>query len=219
MQQQKFEKIKKYLLLAGWAVLITACWLWRDRITVEGILNFAPENYLLAFFVFMGLFALKSLSVVFYSGILFTASGILFPLPLALAVDLSGLVVMLTIPYLLGRRIGTGLVEALIRKYPKAKLLQQLSRGNEFQFAMLARLISVLPADPLSMYMGATGMSYAPFLLGSICGFLPEMLAFTVMGDNVSDPLSLPFILAAVLKAGALAAALLYCRKALKNAE
>ena len=107
------------LALIVWAALIVFAFLNRSKITADAIISFEPSNILLAVLMMMGLFALKTLSVVFYSGLLFTVSGMLFDLPLAIAVNIAGALVMLLEGYGIGRLGGRQLVEDLSEKYPK----------------------------------------------------------------------------------------------------
>lgn len=86
-----------------WLAIVGACVLKRDAFTLEGILSYTPRQPLLAALLLLALFAVKSLSVFLYSGFLFAASGILFPLPAAIAVNLAGAAVMVSLPYWLGK--------------------------------------------------------------------------------------------------------------------
>jgi hypothetical protein len=96
----------KIILLCVWLVILTVCLVNRDRFSVDGVLHYSPRNPLLAVLFMLFLFALKSLSVFIFSGILFAASGILFPLPAAIAVNVLGAAVMVSLPYWLGRKLG-----------------------------------------------------------------------------------------------------------------
>lgn len=76
----------KIILLCVWLVILTVCLVNRDRFSMDGVLHYSPRNPLLAVLFMLFLFALKSLSVFIFSGILFAASGILFPLPAAIEI-------------------------------------------------------------------------------------------------------------------------------------
>ena len=71
----------------------------RDPLTVGFSLGFP--------LVLLALFAVKSVTIVVYGALLYAASGILFPLPAALAVNLLGTIIMITIPYLIGSASGS----------------------------------------------------------------------------------------------------------------
>lgn len=180
-----------------WIAIIAVCLLYRDSFTLDGILNGTPQQPLLAALVLLALFALKSLSVFLYSGFLYAASGVLFPLPAAIAVNLAGTAVMCTIPYWLGRKLGGRAVGYICKRFPKADALRELQNGNDFFFVMLVRLLDILPTDVVSAYMGATGVGYWKYLPACLLGLLPPCILFPVMGMSLADRHSPQFFLAA----------------------
>lgn len=191
----KWVKIGKKLLIVIWAAIIFVFLLKRKDITVEGILNYTPQNPVRAVFMILGLFALKSISIVIYSGILYVISGILFPTLEAIIINICGSVIMVTLPYLIGRKMGSRAAGYVVEKYPKAKSVSKLRSENDFIFTFFMRMIGRLPSDIVSMYMGAIGVNYQKYLAGSIIGMLPHMITFPVMGMNITNPRSREFIL------------------------
>lgn len=183
---------KKYkaILLCVWLVILAACFLNRDRFSVDGVLRYSPRNPLLAAAFMLFLFALKSLSVFIFSGILFAASGLLFPLPAAIALNVLGAAVMVSLPYWLGRRLGRDAVDRILEKYPKAEALRRMRAGREFALSFITRAVNILPSDILSLYMGATGISYPKYLAGSLLGMILSIVTFPIMGMNITEPTS-----------------------------
>ena len=162
----------KVILLCVWLVILAVCFVNRDRFSVDGVLRYSPQNPLLAAVFMLLLFALKSLSVFIFSGILFAANGILFPLPAAIALNVLGAAVMVSLPYWLGRRLGKEAVDSVLEKYPKAEALRRMRTGRELSLSFITRAINILPSDILSLYMGATGINYPKYLAGSLLGML-----------------------------------------------
>ena len=195
------------LVAVIWLAVIVIGFLYRDRFTVENISSLDLGNAVLTVLVMLGLFALKSLSIVMYCGILYAASGVLFPLPMAVTVNITGTVIMASIPYLFGRKLGAPAVEKLRESYPKLIYIQDLHRNNDFFYTLLLRSLNVLPLDIVSMYLGATGTNYVFFLLGSITGMLASCILFPVLGMNITAPGSPPFIIAVVIHAAITAGA------------
>ena len=202
----------KLVLVFVWLTVILVCFFFRDRFTVEGIVSLTPGNLFLAALVMIGLFALKSLSVVIYSGLLYVASGILFPLPVAVLVNFLGTAVMVTIPYLLGKRTGGSAVEQVVEKYPKAAQLHQFRARNDFMFVFLVRIIGRLPSDVVSMYMGAVGGAYRSYLPACLMGMLPHMITFPIMGGSITDLHSPVFWIALTAEIAYVAASVLLYR-------
>ncbi|MGM9606081.1 MAG: TVP38/TMEM64 family protein [Oscillospiraceae bacterium] len=187
--------VLRVALLLVWVAIILACLLHRDDLTLEGILRYTPENLWAAAAAMLLLFALKSLSMVIYAGILYAASGILFPLPMAILVNLCGAAVMLSLPYFLGKKTGASAVDYIRTKYPKTQALHELRAKNDLVFSFAARIIRV-PSDVASLYMGAVGVDYKKYLLGSMLGILPHTITYPIMGMSVKDIHSTQFVIA-----------------------
>lgn len=189
---KKRSSILQKAALLIWAALIVFIFLNRSRITLDSILSYSPSNLWLAALVMMGLFALKTLSVVFYSGLLFTAAGVIFGMPLAIAVDIAGILVMLLEGYAIGRAGGQSLVDDLSRKYPRFAAFNGIKDRSPFAFALLLRMLKVINYDLGSMYMGASGTELVPFLAGSMIALIPEAVLFSLAGSGLADLNAVP---------------------------
>lgn len=195
------SKSYKIAIVCVWLVILGICFLHRDWFDLENVVEASPGNRALAALFLLALFALKSLSVFVYCGILFLAAGILFPLPAAILVSLLGAVIMVSVPYWLGRRVGGELVESIVRKYPKTEVLRRAQMENQLFLSFITRVINILPSDILSLYMGASGVRYGKYLLGSIAGMLLTIVTFPIMGSSITDPASPLFIASIAVQA------------------
>ena len=201
-----FPGIKRWsFLIVVFAVLITAaivlfCWTHRDAVTVDGILRVTPHNLLLAVLLLLALFAVKSLTIIVYCGILYAASGILFPLPLAITVNLAGTAIMALVPYFLGKKLGEAAKRRIEGAYPNSSAIEKLRTDNEFFFTFLLRAISILPMDLVSIYLGAEKTTPVPYVLGSVAGMAPSCVLFPILGMSVMDVRSPQFIIAASIE-------------------
>lgn len=187
------------IALLMWATLIVIAVINRDKITVESILSYTPSNLWAAAAMMMCFFALKTLSIVFYSGLLFTVSGMLFGMPAAIAVNIMGALVMLLEGYAVGRAGGSKLVDELTAKYPRFAEFTGLKDRRPFAFALLIRMLKFVNYDLGSMYMGASRVPLLPFLCGSLAAMLPEIILFALAGSGISDMNAVPAVWAAVV--------------------
>lgn len=198
-------------------VLLVLGIVFREEITVESIVSFAPSDPWLASLVFMGLYALKSLTTFVYVKLLYMAAGIAFPLPLAILVNIAGTVAELSLPYFLGRAGGRNTAERIVKTRPKLGRLAALRQRSNFWFCVFVRAVGLFPLDPVSLYFGACGMPYLDFLLGSLVGTLPILVVTTVVGTAANDPGSPGFLISSVLfvalQAGAAVAFYIWIRK------
>lgn len=193
-QQKTLHTARNVVLGLIWVGIIVILFIHRKELSAEGIARYTPKNPWLAAIVMLALFALKSLSIVIYSGLLYAANGILFPLPVAIVLNLIGTVVMVSLPYLIGKRTGASAVDEIRAKYPKAEAIHDLRAKNDFLFAFLVRMAR-LPSDVASLYMGAVHVEYKKYLLGSLLGMLPHTITYPIIGMSIRDIRSPKFVI------------------------
>ncbi len=78
-------------------------------------------------------------------------------------------------------------------------------------YIFLVRLLPVFPIDFVSLFLGASGMKYLPYLLVSFFGILPRIAIFTFFGDTLYQyiPKNLMMILIAVVIVGVMIAGII----------
>ena len=115
---------KALVYLIFLAIAVSAFFIFTDGdMSVEMLLEFTPKKPLLAVIVLLLLYALKCVTIFFPLLVLGIAAGHLLSPIAALTVNILGLVIILTLPYLIGRSVGMAAVEKLISQYPKFKQL------------------------------------------------------------------------------------------------
>jgi Uncharacterized conserved protein len=100
------------------------------------------------------------------------------------AYAMSGAVLAATASYLVGRRVHRDTVRRLA-----GRKLNQLSRvllKRGVVAVTLVRLVPIAPFIVVNIVMGAMRIRPHHFVLGSILGFLPGMLAATVLSDRIA---------------------------------
>lgn len=200
------------ILAMVWITIIVLCVVNRDRLTMDGVLGATPSEPMLAAVIMLLLFGLKSLSFFIYSGMLFAVSGILFPLPAAITINILGTAIMVSIPYFLGRLQGSGAVDRLMCRFPRLASVRELRARHDFMFTLIIRLVGLLPSDAVSLYCGASGVKYRYYLPACVLGFMPEIVTFPILGMNVSEPGSTGFWVALAVAAGCVVGSgVIYC--------
>ena len=177
------RRLPLLLMLGGalWLLLSGA------DISLEALLKVAPEDRLEAALFLWLAFAVKSLSLLCPVLLLFALAGVLFPLPIALAVNTVGVAITVSLPYLVGRVSGPDLTERLREKYPRLDQLRALRRSNGLFFSFIVRAVGILPCDIVSLYMGNTRLPYPQYLAGAVLGFVPDLVCATVVGMKLND--------------------------------
>lgn len=172
-------------------ILLCAAFILSGRdFSADAILHYAPSNPWLAAGFLLFLYALKSLSIVFPLIVLNIVGGLLFsPIP-ALLLNMVGVAVELTVPYWVGRAAGAASTEALRSKYPQIEKVMAMQQGSSFFISFFLRVISCLPGDAVSMYLGAAGLPFFKYLPGSFLGTFPGIITATLIGSSIEDPSS-----------------------------
>lgn len=192
-----FTAIQAAVLVLLWGGLLIFLWINRAKISVESIVDYVPGNTVAAIAVLLMLFALKSMLIVVYGGVLYAASGLLFPLPTAILVNIAGTVLMTGIPFFIGKRVGAKLLNQIVQKNERLRRLQAFEKKNEFFISLAVRMIGHLPNDLVGMYLGASNFRTDFYFLGAVLGMLPSILTFSVMGMSAHDASSPIFWIAA----------------------
>lgn len=219
MKKGRFRKVLQAAAVMAWAALIILVIVRRDSISAEAIMSYTPANKWAAALTMLGFFALKTLSVFFYSGLLFTVSGMLFDLPFAIAVNIAGALVMLLEGYAIGRAGGQDLVKELSEKYPRFAAFTGLKDRRPFTFSLLIRMLKVVNYDIGSMYMGAARVRLIPYLAGSLTALLPEIVLFALAGNGISNMDALPAAASIVIYLSMTAVSIVILRYLAKNSE
>ena len=136
------------------------------------------------------MYGLKSLSVFFPLIVLEVAGGYLFSPWTAILINTVGVTMCLILPYLVGCLSGTEAVEGAMRKYPRFSDIVGRGQKNEVFLAFFLRIISCLPGDIVSIWFGASGARFVPYLLASLLGTMPGVICATLLGMNITDPTS-----------------------------
>ena len=187
--------MKKRWKIAGLALLALGLLYLHQHhhISVEEILSWQPENLFLAAIAIECFFAVKSASVFIPIMIPQILAGHLYPRDIALLINLLGLVIVMSVPYWIGKRLGSAKMEQLIQKYPKIQSILKVQEDNQMAFCFMLRACSVPPADIVTMYLGATGMPFITSVIGGVLGYFPGMVLTTFLGANIRDPESPAF--------------------------
>ena len=184
------KTIFKYLPLVICTLFVILFLVFGRDVTPEMLLHYTPENPFLAAVVLIAMYGLKSLSVFFPLIVLEVAGGYLFSPWTAILVNTVGVTVCLTLPYLVGCLSGTEAVEGAMWKYPRFADIVGRGQKNEVFLSFFLRIISCLPGDIVSIWFGASGARFVPYLLASLLGTMPGVICATLLGMNITEPTS-----------------------------
>ena len=180
-------KLLKYSPAMLSAVLFLICLIFFKKADIEDVLNYTPSNVFLAAAVLWLFYALKSMSIIFPATVFFIVAGHIYPYPIAVLVNLTGMAISFAIPYHVGKISGTDTAQQLIEKFPAVKRFTRYAERNCFFASYAARAVTVLPNDLVSILYGSMNIPLKPFIAGSLLGLAPEMLVETFIGGKLGE--------------------------------
>lgn len=146
----------------------------------------------------LGIYLLKSVLFVVPASIIYIYTGMAFDMPIALAVNLAGIAIEVTVTFWLGRFLGSGYVEKKIRGKKWGEKLMNTQQKNKLSFLFGVRVLPAFPIDFVSLFLGASGTGFLPYFFVSVLGIMPRVILFTILGDGLYDyiPMELLVIIA-----------------------
>jgi len=147
------------------------------------------DNLLYAGFILLGLYTAKSIFFIIPLLGLHIASGMVFPLYLAIPLSSLGFVLEISLTYFYGYFLGNDFVENIISRHPRFRQLLDYNLDNDLYIPFLLRITPVA-IEPTSLILGASGNFYWHFVLGSLMGALPKIVLFTMIGDAIVNPVT-----------------------------
>lgn len=188
------EKIKRFIVtllkliplmaLLGFIIFILTR---RDKITVDYILSYMPDNLFLAIGSIFSLYAIKSVSVFFPLIVIKIAVGAMYPPLIAILINSIGICISFLIPYFIGRRSKGEHTQKLAEKHPKVAKILYPNEDKQFFICFLLRSIYFLPSDIVSMFLGARKIPMHKYLAGGLFGMMPSIITTTLMGSSIKD--------------------------------
>ncbi|HEY9371443.1 TVP38/TMEM64 family protein, partial [Streptomyces sp.] len=125
--------------------------------------------------------------------ILNLAAGALFGAQAGVAAAVAGTVLGSCISFTLGRVLGQGALRPLLRGRWLKAADGQLSRHG-FRSMLAIRLLPGVPFAAANYCAAVSRMGYAPFLLATAVGSIPNTAAYVIAGSEASSPSSPAFL-------------------------
>ncbi|MCL2446021.1 MAG: VTT domain-containing protein [Oscillospiraceae bacterium] len=163
---------------------------WMEQVR-DQVMNL-PDIWLILFAVIL-LYAVRSF-IPIPIFIMAFITGAYLEMYLSLLVNFAGLFVLFTIRYFFGRKMGGGAVEKILHRQSDIHDYLENGRGSKGWLLFVMRLIPNFALNPISQIYGSMGFDYTDFILISLLGVSPKLFIYTVLGRNVAQPLSVPFI-------------------------
>ena len=152
-----------------------------DVKALAGLTDFLPFLILMVLSVYI----IKALVFVVPASLVYVAVGAIMDPLLAVAVNLVGIFIEVSVTYFLGRFLGKDVVYKFLGKKEIGKKILSKDIQNKTSVLLSIRAIPAFPIDFISLFYGASGCAYLKYALFSLVGISWRVILFTVLGDAI----------------------------------
>ncbi len=152
-----------------------------ENLDVRGLVEMAPSIWVAAFIALL-IYAVKGAVMVIPASMVYLSIGLAFQTWQAIIINTLGVLIELSVSYLVGRFVGGESVEKKMAKMPKVQAALN-GKSNATGAGIFAIRFSGIPIDIVSMFFGSTGYQYLRFLFWSALGVLPRVIFCTAAGE------------------------------------
>lgn len=189
MKKKWLSMIK--LLPFALCIIFILCYLaFNEKISVQTIIEYTPNNSFGAALILLLMYAAKSVSIFFPLIILEIVGGHLFSTLPAIIINSIGILICHIIAYWMGHFSGTTAIERLVQKHSSLESIMRKQNSNSFFMCFFLRNLYCLPGDVVSMYLGATRTPFGRYIIASSLGSLPRTILATLFGSSITEPSS-----------------------------
>ena len=133
----------------------------------------------------LAVYVIKALVFVVPASVVYVAVGAIMNPLLAVAVNLFGIFIEVTVTYFLGSFLGKEAVYRILSKKEIGKKLLAKDIQNKPSVLVAIRAVPAFPIDFVSLFYGASGCSYLRYALLSVAGISWRVILFTLLGDAI----------------------------------
>lgn len=146
------------------------------------------------------IYLLKPIFVVTPISVLAVASGLIYGPVYGTIYTMIGAFLSATVAFYLASILGQSFVDKLL-KGKNTKIEGDIEKHG-FSVILFLRLAFIFPYDPLSFAAGLSKMKYRHFILGTLIGVIPEMIAYNYLGTSIDDLFSKKSLVAVLIIVG-----------------
>lgn len=135
--------------------------------------------------IILAIYLVKALVFVVPASLVYVAVGAIMSPFVAVAVNLTGIFIEVSVTYFLGRFLGKDAVYSLLSKKEIGRKILSKDIGNKASVLVGIRAIPAFPIDFISLFYGASGCKYFKYALFSVAGISWRVILFTILGDAI----------------------------------
>lgn len=195
--KKKHIKIIALIILIISAITIVLQPKVRQNVTPDNIKEFINSYKSLSVYIYIALYSLRPIFVVLPVSAFAIAAGSAFGFIPGLIYIMIGNFFSATIAFFIARYLAKSTVENYVKG--KIKNLNDNVEINGFNIILVMRLSLIFHFDILSYACGVSKMKYKDFILGTLLGAVPEMIAYSYIGYNLTKPFDEKTIFAIII--------------------
>lgn len=196
---------KRYIIvrvLVLLAIVVVAAWFVYKFIPIGKLNLSSVQDYInsygpFAAIVYILFFSIRTLLVIFPYSVVVILGGSIFGPVKGFIYSMVSVFISASLAFFISRLFGKEFVQKLARG--KVQQFDTKIGQHGFKIILFMRLSTVFPFDIVNYTAGLTRVKYKDFILGTLLGVLPETFSLTYLGENLKNPFSWEFLLAALL--------------------
>jgi uncharacterized membrane protein YdjX (TVP38/TMEM64 family) len=194
-KRESFHYVIAFILLVTLSFFLVK----RGGFYIGKLVTYSEKHLGITTAIILSLFALKSVSFGLPYALLYFTVGTIYPLHIALILNVVGIVINIQIPYFLGRNKGNTYVDSMVIKFPFLSKILILKDRSQFIFTFVVKLIGKIPHEITNLMLGSLHIAWPTYVLASILALLPTMVSTTLMAKNYQEPSSPIFIISLII--------------------
>lgn len=147
----------------------------------------ASTSFIIALITIWGVYLVKSVLFIIPAMLIYVSIGMAFPPTTACLISLVGIILEVTVTYLLGLFLGGPYVTKLLSKTKPGKKVLDMKLNENFPTLLVIRALPVFPIDFVSLFWGASRCGFFKYFTASVVGIMPRVILFTIIGDSIYE--------------------------------
>ena len=202
MDHRKFllRKLIRFVLVISYIALIAVLVYFFTHHSPEQVIHKLKHSPYIGLIVLALAYCLKSITFVIPVLLLFVIAGALLPTPIAIIFTYVLIALEFSLTFQVGKRLGSDKIRDHLKKSKAMRKLLEMDSSKAFMLSILLRFVPFLSLDLVSLLLSTTQLGLKSFLLGSLIGVTPNIMTFIFMGEAISDPTSIEFLIPVAIK-------------------
>lgn len=173
-----------------------------ENLSADGLKEYIKSSGMFGPVVYMAMF-----SIIPAGSIIAIAGGMAFGVYYGTLYTIIGAVVGATVAFYLSRLLGRGAVDRFLKG--KFGSFEEGMEKRGFLLIFVLRLIPIIPFNVISLGAGLSKIKYLDYMIATMLGIIPGVVAYTNLGDKALDISSPEFLIAVGILAAMMAISLL----------